>query len=249
MKKHLFLTIALALASIASAQFRPNNDKQWHRTDSDEKKFSFGFFLGGNVMSYKVNPKPFKKGSDNSGVNKYGLVYLDQENTPGMSVGLLAKMKINDYFALKTEPGLHFTQRTLHFSQLKGTLDPAQIDREVKSTYVEIPLLLNIQGDRWFNTRPYVQGGIGYAYNLQSNENKEDDNGAGVFRTTTHNFNWQAEIGVELYFKHFKLTPAVKGMFFFNDELVADKPGTDGHYAGSLNSLSTRAVVFSLKFE
>ncbi len=256
MRKHLFITVSLALASLANAQFRPNYDKEWHRTESDEKKFSFGYFLGANVMTYKVNPKPYNKKSPtpispNEGVNEYGLLYLDQENTPGLSVGLTAKLRINDYIALKSEPGLHFSQRTLRFSQLSEdpSLSPDQILREVKSTYIEVPLLLNFHGERWVNTRPYIQGGLGYAYNLQSNEKKEDDNGAGVFRTTTHNFNLQAELGIELYFKHFKLTPALKGMFFINNELVADKATTPAYYAGSINSLSTRAVVFSLKFE
>ena len=158
-------------------------------------------------------------------------------------------MRVNDFIDLKSEPGIHFTQRTLHFNNYKDPTDETKVTREVKSTYLEIPLLLNFHGDRWFNTRPYIQGGLGYVMNMQSNENKEDDNGQNVFRTTTNNFNWQAEIGIEIYFKHFKLTPALKGMFFFNNELVPDNPGTEKYWAGSLNSISTRALVFSLKFE
>ena len=217
------------------------------------------------MMSYKVVPKAqnneiIDATDKDNGVNDYGLIYLDQETKAGFSVGLIAKMRVNDYIDMKVEPGLHFSQRVLHFrnAPLAGsytdptyqeTLEDTNVKREVKSTYVEIPLLLNFHGDRWYNTRPYIQGGLGYAMNLQSNEKKEDDNNTGVFRTTTNNFNWQAEIGVEIYFKRFKLTPALKGMFFFNNELVPDKATTDPYWAGSLNSISTRALVFSLKFE
>ncbi|NOJ75122.1 type IX secretion/gliding motility protein PorT/SprT [Empedobacter stercoris] len=267
MRKNLIIALSLTVASIANAQFRPNNDRSENRTETDQKKFSFGYFLGTNMMNYKIVPKArAPQTPDHDGVNEHGLVYLDQESKAGFSVGLIAKMRVNDYIDLKSEPGLHFGQRILYFNNIKDpntgkTLDdPSKVMREVKSTYVEIPLLLNFHGDRWYNTRPYIQGGLGYLMNLQSNEKKEDDNATGVFRTTTNNFNWQAEIGVEIYFKRFKLTPALKGMFFFNNEIVPDNstiddprnPGsqiTVPYWTGSLNSLSTRAFVFSLKFE
>ena len=268
MRKNLIIALSLTVASIANAQFRPNNDRSENRTETDQKKFSFGYFLGTNMMSYKIVPKAQTNPvpgapqiPEDDGVNEHGLVYLDQESKAGFSVGLIAKMRVNDYIDLKSEPGLHFAQRILHFRNAplagtstgtyEGDLEDSNVKREVKSTYIEIPLLLNFHGDRWFNTRPYIQGGLGYLMNLQSNENKEDDNETGVFRTTTNNFNWQAEIGVEIYFKRFKLTPALKGMFFFNNEIVPDndEPGKPKYWTGSLNSLSTRAFVFSLKFE
>ena len=254
MRKNLLTAIALTTATLVSAQFRPNSDREWNRIEQDEKKFSFGYFLGTNIMSYKVSPKAQNNHLPNGttaddGVNSSGLVYLDQESKPGFSVGLIGKLRMNDYIAVKVEPGVHFAQRTLIFKNVRATEENPDINkREVKSTYVEIPLLLNFSGDRWFNTRPYVQGGIAYANNLQANEDKEDDNALGVFRTNTHNFSWQAEMGVEIYFKRFKLTPSVKGIFFINNELVPDQTTTIG-YANTLNSLQTRAVVFSLKFE
>jgi len=243
MKRIFFTTIILFLANYAVAQFRPNTEKEWYRTDFDEKKFSFGYFLGTNLMSYKVNPK--SNSNQDPGVNKDGVIYLQQENSPGFSVGLIGRMRINDYIDLKTEPGVHFSTRNLYFKNVDEAVRSNV--REVKSTYVEIPLLLKIHGDRWVNTRPYIQGGIGYLANLQSNENKEDDNNAEIFRTTTHNFNWQAELGIELYFKRFKLTPSLKGMFFINNELIPDTQTNE--YSNTLNTLKTRAIVFSIKFE
>ena len=252
MRKNLLTAIALITATLVSAQFRPNSDREWNRTEQDEKKFSFGYYLGTNIMSYKVSPKAQNDHlpnatSDDDGVNDHGLVYLQQESKPGFSVGLMGKLRLTDNIAVKVEPGVHFAQRKLLF-QVRDFENPEIYEREVKSTYLDIPLLLNFTGDRWFNTRPYIQGGFGYTNNLQSNEDKEDDNGQGIFRTNTHNFNWQAEMGIEIYFKRFKLTPSVKGIFFFNNELVPDKAETVG-FANTLNSLQTRAVVFSLKFE
>jgi len=239
MKKFLaFLLFILTIS--AFGQFRPNSEKVWHREESDDKLFGWGYFLGANLMSFKVVPS-------DEGVTEHGMIYLRQENKMGFSVGLMAKMKLHDNFDLKLEPGVHFAERNLYFGNV--TTSEADSMRAVKSTYVDIPLILKVHGDRWVNTRPYLQGGVGYTMNLQSNEKKEDDNQQGLFRMKTHNFNWQVEAGVEIYFSKFKLTPAIKGIFFFNNELVQDNPGTDPQWAGSLKSLSTRGVFFSLKFE
>ncbi len=249
MKNKLLLLISF-VGIYSFGQFRPNYDKQWNREFTDQKKYSFGFFIGTNVMSYKVVPREYTNNSiPDDGSTPEGQVYLAQENSPGISVGLIGRMRVNDYIDLKTEPGIHISERTLYFRNvsLENTTD---LQRDVKATYVEIPILINFHGDRWFNTRPYIQGGFGYAMNLQSNQDKVDDNLAGIFRTTKNNFNWQAEIGVDIYFKKFKMTPAIKGVFFFNNEIVRDDDEVNNpQYTGTLYELKSRGVFFSLKFE
>lgn len=238
--KKLFAFLLFTLTISAFGQFRPNSEKVWHREEFDEQRFSWGYFLGTNLMSFKVLP-------DEDGLNEHGMIYLRQENKMGFSVGLMGKLRLHEYFDLKVEPGVHFTERTLYFGNI--TTSDTDSARAVKSTYIDIPILLKIHGDRWVNTRPYLQGGVGYTMNLQSNEKKEEDNQDNIFRMKTHNFNWQVEAGVEIYFSKFKLTPSIKGLFFFNNELVQDNPDTDPQWAGSLKSLSTRGIFFSLKFE
>src|SRR5690606_9623396 len=237
--KKLLAIFLFSLRVSSFAQFRPNSEKTLHREVFDERSFSWGYFLGTNLMQFKVVPA-------DEGVSDQGMIYLRQENKMGFSVRLMGKMKLHDNFDLKLEPAIHFAERNLYFGNVASQTDSV---REVKSTYLDIPLLLKIHGDRWVNTRPYIQGGVGYTVNLQSNEKKEEDNKDAIFRMKTHNFNWQVEMGVELYFSKFKLTPSIKGLFFFNNELVQDNPGTPPYWAGSLKSLSTRAFVFSLKFE
>lgn len=238
MKNFLALTLFL-LALSSFGQFRPNNDITWYRDEFDDKQFSWGYFLGTNLMVFKVVP-------DDPGISEQGMIYLRQSNKIGFSVGLMGKMKLSKNFDLKMEPGIHFAQRDLYFGNLTTETDSL---REVKSTYLDVPILLKFHGNRWANTRPYIQAGFGYMVNLQSNEAKKEDNLQDIFRMKTHNLNWQFEMGIELYFKKFKLTPSLKGIFLFNNELVPDNPGTPPMWTGTLKSLSTRAFVFSLKFE
>ena len=114
---------------------------------------------------------------------------------------------------------------------------------------VDVPILIELHGNRWYNSRPYMAAGVNYIMNLQSNSSSDDDNLQGVFRTTTHNFAWSAEIGVQFYFSRFTLTPAVRGTFFMNNEMVADNPGTPPYWASAISTAQTRAFMFMLKFE
>ncbi len=253
--KKTFTTIALLILFVAQAQFRINNDKSDHLTEFDNQKFSWGYYLGVNYFDFKIHP-------DENGINDYGRFTVTAEGKLGFSAGLMGKMRLNDYFDMVSQPGIHFTERTFYFDsntegrvvQVPGqnlfyTVTKEDSIRSVKSSYIDIPVFLQVHGTRWQNTRPYLQAGLGWAINLQSEESSEDDNEDGVFRLKTNNFNWQMEMGINIYFRRFKMTPSVKGIFFFNNELVADDPTTPPIWAGALKSVSTRAVVFSIKFE
>ncbi|KPE52303.1 porin family protein [Chryseobacterium indologenes] len=257
-----FLLRALVLASVniavfADAQFRTRN-RMDKLEDFDEQKFSWGFYLNGNRLDYRIvlHPRYGMNGNQN---------LVKSKESYSFGAGLIAKWRLNDYLDLRLEPGLQFAQRQLIFETQSndqyaaGTLtNPAFMPfpltdkdktREIKSTLVDVPVLLELHGQRWYNSRPYIAAGVNYIVNLQSNASSEDDNMQQVFRSTTHNFAWSAEMGIQFYFNKFKLTPAVRGTFFMNNEKVADNANTPPYWATAMSTLQTRAVMFVLKFE
>ncbi len=257
-----FLLRALVLASVniavfADAQFRTRN-RMDKLEDFDEQKFSWGFYLNGNRLDYRIvlHPRYGMNGNQN---------LVTSKESYSFGAGLIAKWRLNDYLDLRLEPGLQFAQRQLIFETQSndqyaaGTLtNPAFMPfpltdkdktREVKSTFVDVPVLLELHGQRWYNSRPYIAAGVNYIVNLQSNATSEDDNMQQVFRSTTHNFAWSAEMGIQFYFNKFKLTPAVRGTFFMNNEKVADNANTPPYWATAMSTLQTRAIMFVLKFE
>lgn len=258
-----FLLRALVLASVniavlANAQFFRTRNRMDKLEDFDEQKFSWGFYLNGNMLDYRIvlNPRYGTYGNQN--------LVTSKEST-SFGAGLIAKWRLNDYLDLRMEPGLQFAQRKLMFNTQyndqyqNGTLtnDPfipmllteKDRNREVKSTLVDVPVLLELHGHRWYNSRPYVAAGVNYVVNLQSNSDSTDDNMQQVFRSTTHNFAWSAEMGIQFYFNKFKLTPAIRGTFFMNNEMVADNATTPPYWASAISTLQTRAIMFVLKFE
>lgn len=239
MKKTLIKTFSLLFLGMflfTQAQFR-NRDRQDRRQEQDFYQYSYGFYLNLNQFDYKLVLDP-----------KYGM--KDKENlvqtkpTYSFGAGLIGRMRLNDNFDLRIEPGLQFVERELTFK----TQSNDQI-RRVKSTYVDIPIMLEIHADRWYNSRPYAAAGLNYLVNLQSNSSATDDNQQGIFRSTTHNFAWSAEAGIQFYFSRFKLTPAFRGTFAFNNEIVADNAGTPPYWTAAISTMQTRAFMFVLKFE
>ena len=83
----------------------------------------------------------------------------------------------------------------------------------------------------------------------RNKELADNYNQQGIFRTTTSNFAWSAEIGMQFYFSRFKLTPGFRGTFMINDEMVADNAQTPPYWTSAISSAKTRAFMFVLKFE
>lgn len=248
---------SLAFATFADAQFRTRN--RMDKLESfDQQKFSWGFYLNGAMYDYRLVLDP-RYGMD---VN-HNLV--TSKPSYGFGAGLIGKMRLNDHFDLRLEPGLQFIQRELRFETQSNDqysaytltnppFTPKQLTeadkvRNIKATMLDIPAMIEVHGDRWYNTRAYAAAGVNYIMNLQSNANNSDDNLQGVFRSTTHNFAWSAEMGVQIYFNRFKLTPGFRGTFFLNNEMVSDDPATPPYWAKAISTAQSRAFMFILKFE
>lgn len=252
------LIAAFLLCSFADAQLFRTKDRMDNLEGFDGQKFSYGFFLAANNFDYKLVLHP-KFGMD----GQKSLVQTKAAYSFG--AGLIGKLRLNDNFDLRIEPGLQFVEREIYFDTqsndkfFAGTpanqpftprvLTDADKLRTVKSTYVDIPLLIEVHGDRWYNSRPYAAAGVNWMMNLQSNSKSEDDNQQGVFRTTASNFAWSAEIGMQFYFSRFKLTPGFRGTFMINNESVADDAQTPPYWSSAISSAKTRAFMFVLKFE
>lgn len=260
MKKKILKGIFCCLmgASLMSqAQFR-TRDRMDRLEGFDYQKFSWGFYLNGALYDYKLvlHPRYGMNGNKN---------LVETNASYGFGAGLIGKMRLSDHFDLRLEPGMQFVQREIIFDTSSndqyaaGTLTnapfiPKQLTdadskRTVKSTLVDVPLLVELHGNRWYNSRPYVAAGINYIANLQSNAKNPEDNAQGIFRSTTHNFAWSAEAGIQLYFRRFKLTPGIRGTFFMNNELVQDNDTTAPYWAKALSTVQSRAVMLMLKFE
>jgi hypothetical protein len=230
MRQIWFLLLALSLGQPVMAQF---NEKPILNLQNEDKKFlNWGYFLGFNQYDFKFE-------------YKNDLPDILVSKSFGFNVGLIGEMRINEFLDLRFEPGLFYTLRELGFP---GFTSENEAIREVRSTYINFPLLLKVSTRRLGNWKPFVIGGAGMAVNLGSNEDSLDDNSSGTFRMKRQVFNYELGFGIDFYLEYFKFSPSIRGVFAISDELVPDND-PNSPWTGNIDALRTRGIFVNFTFE
>jgi hypothetical protein len=237
MKNILVLIITLFVFQSSSAQLF-SKEKIKNNENVDKARLSYGYYLGFN--SYDFNFDYYQDKKD-----------IQVETSTGFNVGLIGNLRINDYVDVRLEPGLSITSRNLIYdeSYFAGReFSDADLIREVKSTYIHIPLLIKLSTKRLNNFKPFIVGGISTALNLSSNQDNPDDNSAGEFRMKKNNLFYEIGFGIDFYLFFFKFTPSIRGIFAFNDEMVPDVD-PNSPWTGNVSSMQTRGMFINLTFQ
>lgn len=210
----------------------------------DKARFSWGYILGFNSYDFNFDYKATPEGEEPILDRD---IQVETSAITGFNVGLLGNMRINDYLDLRLEPIVTFSQRNLVFSGSDFD-NPGQANREIRSTYVHVPLLLKISTKRLNNFKPFIVGGVSRSINLSSNENNPDDNSLGQFRTTTNTNYYELGFGIDFYLYYFKFTPSIRGVFATSDELVRDE-NPNSPYTSPIDKMSTRGIFVNFTFQ
>jgi len=237
MKNLLFLLTFLLSFQISNAQLF-SKEKVLNLENFDKKFLTWGYFLGLNNYDFNFDYNT-------------NLSDIQTEKSVGFNVGLIGDMRINDHINLRLEPGLIVSNRTLTYEEdyFQGvTFQANDLVREVKSTYIHIPLLIKLSAKRLNNFKPFVVGGISTALNLSSNEDNPDDNSAGQFRTKKNMFFYELGLGIDFYLHWFKFTPSIRGVFALNDELIRDTD-PNSPWTSNVTSMKTRGIFLNFTFQ
>jgi hypothetical protein len=232
--RHLMVIIIVVIGfQTASAQLF-SKEKIKNLENFDQKTMSWGYYLGFNSYDYKFD---------------YNEITEDiiTESSAGFNVGLIGDLRLNDYFNLRLEPGIVFATRNLTFPNPSLTT-VAQMEREVTSTYIHVPLLLKFSTKRSNNWKPFIVAGASWSNNLSSNQDSPDDNSTGQFRQTSSVFNYELGIGIDLYLFYFKFSPSIRGVFAMGDELVRDAD-SNSPWTGNITSMQSRGLFINFTFQ
>ena len=233
MKKIIILLLVL-ISSIGFSQTKGmfSYDPLINLENFDKANVYWGYFLGFNSYGFKIDYK------------SYQMVDVQVESTSGFNVGLVGDLRLHEYLNLRFEPGLYYAQRNLMFPNFSRQLDSY---REVKSTYINFPLLLKFSALRTGNVRPYLEAGVSRTLNLGSNSNSTDDNLQQRFRVKSWTSNYELGFGVDLYFEYFKFSPSIRGVFGMEDELIRDND-PNSPWTSNIESMKTRAILINFTF-
>ena len=232
MKYFLFVFCFCSLGLTAQSKGMFSRDPIINLENFDKQRVHWGYFLGFNSFDFKIdyiNP-PARD--------------IVVNGTTGFNVGLVGNLRLHEYFDLRFEPGLYYTQRNLTYSGFTRTIDAL---REVRSTYISFPLLLKFSSKRIGNVRPYLVGGVNTTLNLSSNSKSLDDNYQQRFRVKQWTNNYEIGFGIDLYLEYFKFSPSIRGIFGMGDELIRDN-NPDSPWTGNISGFRTRGFVVNFTF-
>lgn len=225
MKKLILLTGFLFCYFQGNAQLF-SGDRMINNPNFDQKRWSYGYYLGFNSYDFDFDYKDFKPGVATGND-------LIIETSIGFNVGLIGNLKLNNNLDLRFEPGVSFNNRLLRATYTQ------EID-QINSTYVHLPLLLKFSANRYNNIKPFVVGGVSTSINLSSNENNPD----AITRIKTNTYNYEVGVGIDLYFYYFKFSPSLRGVFGMNNELVEGPSDLE-----NVENMKTRGVFLNFTFQ
>lgn len=230
--KRLYIVLFLIIGLQSQAQFNVfSKDPIINMENFQKQTVHWGYYLGFNSYDFKFD---YKENAPE----------VQVEAPLSFNVGLVGNLRLHEYFDLRLEPGLYYTQRNLTFP---GFENPRDRLREVKSTYIHVPLLLKFSSLRTGNIRPYLVGGVSTSYNLSSNFDAKDDNAEQRFRMKQWTWNYELGFGIDIYLEWFIFSPSIRGMFGMSNEIIPDN-NPDSPWTSNIESMKTRAVFVNFTF-
>lgn len=233
--KHLFLLFFLCFGTLVMGQ--PSQTRALNLPSFDSKRLYFGFYIGFNMMDFHVKHK------DPADLEDEEARYAEVTNlTPGLNLGMVSNLRLNKRLSLRVLPGISFGQRDLLFVDSRGVRDDRPLD--VKSTYLEFPILLKYSGNRMTNAKPFFIGGVNPRFDLA--KSKKD----GIYLNSFDTY-LEMGAGIDSYLSHFRFTTELKlsvGMLNILNPAGTGEP-EDLRYTHVIDKITSRIFVLTFYFE
>lgn len=240
------LLACIIITAGATAQDRVEN-----KPYIDLRSVHFGVMVGMHIQDIEFENVGPQIVTLDDGTEGEQTIVCDQDNwNPGISVGVVADVRINDYLNFRFTPSMHFGVKHLTFrnlSELDDDGSPTEESQDLKNTYISLPLDIKFSGKRYNNHRPYIMAGINPMINLTS---KDQD----IIQLKRYDTFVEIGLGFDLYLPFFKLIPELKFCYSLTNSLDKDHANelqdtSMRSYATSVTSGHSKMFVLSFYFE
>lgn len=255
MKKLISFILLLFLTVNVFAQIQ----RVKNLTTFDDKKLHFGFTVAISTLDFRLehyrpigsNPDFVYKYWDNPDGNEIfrdDTVHADiAEQVPGLTVGIVSSLRLGKYFDLRFLPGLSFGERRLVYNVpiYDVTIGSDLIKYySIKTTYIDLPLLIKYKSSRLNNQRPYLVAGPAFRIDI-SKSGVED-----LVRVKRGGFYIEAGIGWDTYLRFFRLSTELKVSLGLGNMLNDGPDDTQRqYYTSAIKKLTSNVFTLSFHFE
>jgi hypothetical protein len=221
----------------------------------DQSRYHFGFILAVNQMNYSIRPEDrfqFIK-FDNiqaAEINADSAFVYSIESQPafGFTVGIVANLRLAEYYDLRFIPSLSFGERNLEYRFSKyrgGTHELIEIGKKTPSTFIELPFHLKYKSQRLNNFRAYVLNGPNLRIDLASEAKKGSDAAEVQVKLNPYDLAYELGVGFDFYFEWFKFGTELKMSYGLFDVLKRE----DNIYTDGIQKLRSKIFQVSFTFE
>lgn len=231
MRYFLVVFLMIFLADAVSAQ-------QNSASNIDAYRYNFGFIVGYNSNTFRVQRKPGFRDPDS-------LQAIVPESLSGFNLGVISSLKLTKNLDLRFTPTLAFVVRQLNYQYINSGMDNF---KQVESTYVDLPLSLKLKSVRLRNVRVFLIGGIKPGVDVISQKKFDDsalDEADKKVKLKRINNSWEVGFGLDLYYQYFKMSPELKISRGFTNLLRRE----DNRYSRPLDGLFTELFQINFCFE
>ena len=239
MKKVISFTFFLIILELSVFAQYDKEGKYQYRQFSDFRKVHWGFTAGVNKIDFMIYKNHNFLNNDTAhylGIESYSI--------PGFHLGPLVEFKLGKLFDLRLQVDITFTERSLKYYFLSGSLDSGSVDVKefpIASSFIEAPLLLKFKSVRYNNIRMYVIGGGNFKYDLATLRKTTDNT---TIKLNPYDVYYDIGVGIEWYLPYFKLSTELKYQHGFLDNLQH----TGTIYTSPIDKLKTNAFMLSFHF-
>lgn len=247
----ILISLIILLSFRAQAQMR----KVENMPTYDYSKYHFGFILAVNQMHFTIKPveglnHTMFDSEAASEINADSAMIYSIEHRPtyGFTVGIVGNLRLSNYFDLRLIPSLSFGERNLEYRFLKfrdGNAELIDVDKNIPSTFVEIPLSIKYKSQRLNNFRAYVLGGFNYRIDLASQAKKNKDAAEVQVKLLRNDMYSELGVGFDFYFEWFKFGTELKMSYGFRDMLKRE----GNIYTDGIEKLRSKIFQISFTFE
>jgi len=233
--KRFILTVSIlgmVVGGVVAQKQRPKNQPY-----ADMKRYHLGFHIGLHTQDLIM--------SHSGAVTPDGETWFAEipSYAPGLSVGVIGDLAINQYLNLRLTPTVHFGNKDFTFIEQETQ---EQVITTVRSNYISFPLDLKYSSYRLNNFRPYMLGGIYAALDVGRKKGNP-------LLMKGLDYGVEVGFGCDTYLPFFKFCPEIKFCFGLADVVEKNRVDliheTDRKYTQALSRGVTRMIVLTFNFE
>lgn len=198
----------------------------------DEKKIHYGFQLGINYTTFRLNQSEFFLDTD----TVQG-VYAQGSN--GFALGFLFNYRLAEFFDVRFTPYVGFYERKIRF-ELKNLEEP--LDAAFQSSIIELPIVVKYKSARRGNHRMYMIGGVKYSAEVGARRRQQQETD---LRTSNSDISIEYGIGLDIYYPLFKLSPELRFSYGLSNVFLPD----DNIFSNNIERMSTFTTTLFFFFE